>query len=551
MAERVDAVDRAESRARDRLVDRLRRSRARDLDAAYRRALTRFATDGLADCIDTDAPADAIGTLYERLLALVPTRTESGVALRETRTTRRRRGSFFTPRSVADMIVAETIPRRARGMRVLDPAVGGGAFLLAAAARLRDHAPRLSGIDRDAGAVAAARAALERGPTNASRVRLECADALADDSAVLRSRYDIVVGNPPYLSVKRGRIGIAPDERFATARGQFDAWSLFVELALDRLVVGGRYGLLLPRPVLAAETFAPIRRRLFAGARLERVIALGQCFPGASVEAVALVGRRGARGRALVRIDHTATPPTRRTGPAPAKWARRPGAPIAFSCGDRELAFLARLERLPARVGDHAAIARGLECGRRDPAIVAADHPGARPLITGAAVGPYSIADATGIRLDRLSPRRVKDPAIFAARPKLLVRRVTDRPCAAVDESGAWALNTLYVLRPHEDIPVHALCAWLNSAAIRRYHALAFESGDRLFPYLRASQLRALPAPDAAVLAGPLGRRLARAARGGDAARVDRLVDGFLAEDRRLHSAGGSGSIGPTPSERP
>jgi len=513
-----------------------RRDRRRlDPERRYREALLGIFDDD--DPVLARVAPEACGDLYEALIGYRLVMVGGRARFERDAGHRRRSGAFFTPSAIAEYAVAETLgpilsrrPQPER-LRILDPAVGGGAFLIAAGRRLGGRTEGLVGIDRDPGAVAAARATMRRAFPGAGAPTLLTGDALLGEpdpvarggSLLGPERFDAVIGNPPYLNVKRGALRPLRDrlqERFRSARGQFDAWALFLELALAWLKPGGRLGLVLPRPFLAAESYEGIRRALLIETDLERVAEFGLAFPGANVETIVVVARKRGlprtRPRRLRFVDATVRPRRTRPGPPTRAFLSLPGAAIVPACGAAEMAFLSRMRRAPARLGDLVRVTRGLECGKRHPAVQGTPGRGRRPLLTGESVDAFLIEPDLYFEPSRLSPEKHKPGALFHRRPKTLVRRVTDGLKAAVDEGGAYALNTLYILAPHEPVPPafhYAICALLNSTPLRRYHRLAHASDDRLFPYVRASQLRALPWPAPEILAGPDGARLADLAR--------------------------------------
>ena len=86
-----------------------------------------------------DLDVEQLGAVYERVLEYEPT-TEGPVPLERTRDIRKSSGSFYTPRAVTTYLVRQTLEPLIRGrtadeiltLRVLDPAMGSGAFLVAA-----------------------------------------------------------------------------------------------------------------------------------------------------------------------------------------------------------------------------------------------------------------------------------------------------------------------------------------------------------------------------------------------------------------------------------
>lgn len=176
-------------------------------------------------------------------------------------TARKRLGAWYTPPelvdTIVDAVVTSTFVRRVgdRPVAVLDPACGDGRFLAAADTRIRalGGRTRLVGVDVDPRATAATRAAV---PT----AEVLTADALRHDWS--RRRFDLVVGNPPFLS----QLATATTRGGASERGGGPYADVAVEfLALGASVVepeGGRLALVLPQSTLSTRDAAPIRHRI-------------------------------------------------------------------------------------------------------------------------------------------------------------------------------------------------------------------------------------------------------------------------------------------------
>ena len=87
-----------------------------------------------------DLGVEQLGAVYERVLEHEPVATRAGLMLQRTSTERKATGSFYTPRSITEFLVRRTlhplvVNRSAAGilsLRVVDPAMGSGAFLVGA-----------------------------------------------------------------------------------------------------------------------------------------------------------------------------------------------------------------------------------------------------------------------------------------------------------------------------------------------------------------------------------------------------------------------------------
>jgi hypothetical protein len=100
---------------------------------------TRRAGDRRERISYADLGVEQLGSVYERVLEYSPARSGSAIAM--TATGRRKRtGTFYTPRAMTEFLVRRTLaplvhgaaPQRILSLRVLDPSMGSGAFLVAA-----------------------------------------------------------------------------------------------------------------------------------------------------------------------------------------------------------------------------------------------------------------------------------------------------------------------------------------------------------------------------------------------------------------------------------
>ena len=181
--------------------------------------------------------------------------------------TRKQLGAWYTPLDLVDTVVdavitPEFLATRRQPVAVLDPACGDGRFLAAVERRLNElgASATLTGCDLDVSAIDAARALL---PATAELV---AADALA--TSWHGRQFDVVIGNPPYLSqmassTTRGGASRHGGGPYADAAAEF--------LALAGQLVepaGGRVALVLPQSLLASRDAAEIRSSIGARARL-------------------------------------------------------------------------------------------------------------------------------------------------------------------------------------------------------------------------------------------------------------------------------------------
>ncbi len=216
---------------------------------------------------------------------------------------RKERGVYFTdPRlaaATAARVLAPLLAGSPRTLHVVDPAAGGGVFLLAALGQLQRSLQRspaellamLQGTDLDPVAAMLANLALWQaaGDTSIDPWSVRCVQAGDGLAEGREGTMDAVLGNPPWetwqpsrdeLSRELGdeaavqrewqaasarRAGTASDlrTRFAhQGRGKLFTYRLFLERSLQLLRAGGRLGLVLPAALYSDREAAPLRTQL-------------------------------------------------------------------------------------------------------------------------------------------------------------------------------------------------------------------------------------------------------------------------------------------------
>jgi hypothetical protein len=180
-----------------------------------------------------------------------------------TQVARKRLGAWYTPHELVDIVVDRVlegfVAPAARPVRVLDPACGDGRFPLEVRRRLEAAgiAVEITCCDVDPEAL---------GAIDSESVRTICADALAHEWA--GEQFDIVVGNPPFLSqmaaaTTRGGASSHGGGPYADVAAEFLA--LAVRLARPD---GGRVGLVLPQSIVGSRDAGPVRSQVAALADL-------------------------------------------------------------------------------------------------------------------------------------------------------------------------------------------------------------------------------------------------------------------------------------------
>lgn len=230
-------------------------------------------------------------------------------------------GAYYTPPALATRLLdlAEEQGVNWRTARVLDPASGGGAFLLPAAERmvaafsgvspgfvLGQIGARLLGFELDSYAAGFGQNALELQLADLADAAgrpvppvVQVTDTLAEPAY---EDFDLVIGNPPY-----GRVALTSEQRKRYARslyGHANLYGVFTDIAVRWTKPGGVIAYLTPTSFLSGHYYSALRQMISEEAppaAIDFVQARSGVFEDVLQETLLAAYKRGAApGRAQV-----------------------------------------------------------------------------------------------------------------------------------------------------------------------------------------------------------------------------------------------------------
>jgi SAM-dependent methyltransferase len=505
-----------------------------------------------------EQPVEAFGQLYESLLAARPADSQ--------RNLRKRTGSYYTPEALTAVVVkrafdaletsVDTEALRARPLRILDPALGAGAFLVQAAREIARRSGRqlaqvvqreLFGVDVSPLAVAVAEASLwlladdAELTLQAAGAQLHEGDALCSRSAgkALGRRgvdfedftgddagFDLVLGNPPWVAFAGRATQPLPPELREHYRGSFLAFrgyptlhALFVELG-GRLAPRGVIALLIPSPLADLDGYRPVRRALSATHAVhEPLLELGQdAFASVTQPCFALVA--SPRRQPEPQPERPFVLTERRHASATASQVRTPPA----------LNRLAQLPRLPAELFGEMGLQTNSAITRK------LLYRGPKPppefsyaLLEGRNIAEFELsAPRLFLKPDRavLAEYRCRLREAFEyARVKVVVRQTAAITIAAAHD-GTPFRNSLLACFELPELPFELTLGLLNSTLYRALHlASRRDARQGAFPQVKVSHLRSLPAPVAGDARAAIARLSAQASQLGLTAELRSELD--------------------------
>jgi len=286
--------------------------------------------NGEEDQVDfSKLDADVLGSIYEKFLGTIIHETKSGKLVEKVDNgVRKEMGQYYTPQFIVDFIVQNTInsyleenPDKLFSIKIIDPACGSGAFLIKAfdsiynkycdfnkqqeskrktndlsgfiddksVARINEvilH-KHIHGVDLDSEAVELAKINLwlrtiqEEMKLNELNKNIKQGNSLISDKIIdsknafdwdkeFPYKFDIVIGNPPWISIKgkHKSIDISDEELnyyFKTYNCDTympNMYEIFIRKGLRLLTENGFFSFIVPDRLCANQQFIELRKDL-------------------------------------------------------------------------------------------------------------------------------------------------------------------------------------------------------------------------------------------------------------------------------------------------
>lgn len=333
--------------------------------------------------------------------------------------------------------------------------------------------------------------------------KLNPMDYNAKFPAIMRNGgFDAIVGNPPYLSTKRG---FAENEienlylknKFKTATKQFDAYTIFIENALVKIKKTGVWGYIIPKPILTNENMESIRKLIISSGSILHIADFGTPFKDANVEAVTIIHNKELQKETAIQIDtYKENVISNTINVLQNSFLKTPNCSFTIKTSSIKVKVLNKIEKDSIQLNSIVTkFTRGVEAGKKDISISAIYKKGFKKLLRGEDAKRYEINfKEYYIDINEANISKYKTKELYETSKKILIRRVGIDLQATIDTESFWNLNTVYNLHLKDD-KYELITGIINSRLISFWFKNRFLFEDKLFPYARISQLEQIPIP--------------------------------------------------------
>ena len=312
--------------------------------------------------------------------------------------------------------------------------------------------------------------------------------------------FNIVIGNPPYISVRTKSFdtSLKPlyKAQYSLAVGQYDLYTLFIEMAYRILSSNGILSFIIPTRMLSNENFMVARQFVMNNIPITHYVNAEKPFD-ANVEANIMVCQKGASkpsvSCAKLEIDKNIFIPIANISFDSVFQMPFCIFPFVFTQDKLNVLFHIQSNKLTKQLSDYLDITRGFECGYDDSSIGIGNY----CFIMSESIQPYVINQDVKMTcnpdFNNVSKYKTKD--VFCKVPKLLTKFCSNVIQFAIDDVGYCNTNSVYncALKPTARTCIQHLLGVLNSKLITFWFNTAFLNIDTIFPHIQKNQLESIP----------------------------------------------------------
>ena len=518
-------------------------------------------------------PADVLGSIYEQYLEHILKKTSKRIKLTESKAKRKAEGIYYTPTDIVDYIVKNTVGevlqnkklKDVEKIKILDPACGSGSFLLKAfdtidiyyrkrdkqynqnkldtisdfSTKTKIMQDNIYGVDLDKKAVEIAQLNLllkiaetrERLPELNKNIRN--GNSVIDDIKIAGEKafkwdeefksiidgngFDIVIGNPPYVSFGLGRTGklSSIDQKYFyseflnSAEYKISTYALFIELAIRLTKQNGYVGLIIPDSFLVGRYFSKIRKYILESCLIKKIVLFENDFwesGDVGFPVIIILAKNNnskLRGNNKVEIISC---------PMPEDLARKQYISISSDQSIFEKSFrnrfrlvfdkknakiLEKIDNESVPLEEYVDFHHGIRSKIGRDKIISNKNEGknwVKGLIHSNEINRFSLNyEGNFILIDKNLLFSGGWDKSLIEQEKILIRRTGDKLIATIDNSGLYHTNALIYGVKKGQCDLRTILALLNSDLVNFYYRQTTMKAGRLFPQVEIDTINQLP----------------------------------------------------------
>jgi len=310
--------------------------------------------------------------------------------------------------------------------------------------------------------------------------------------------FDIIIGNPPYISFQSNILTTEHVAYFQTNYSSvfkiYDAFALFIENAMKLTKKNGYFSFICPSVLLTNSSFSKLRKNILNNGQFIEIVNCGDgVFEEATVPTIIVSYFNNAEKQLPVNIYHVIE--NKIVFDKCVNYNElysQPEISYNISISLSSYSIIKKLNN-DLKLGDILDIKESIKTGNDKLFISDVYYEGYLPLITGKDMNKYTIFKNKYILFDEKKLSRPTKLEYYT-KEKLFIRRVGNNLCATYDDNKLLSTHVLYVCNSKSDkFNLKFILGLINSDLFNWiYNTLYPKKGD-VFPEIRIGNLRNLP----------------------------------------------------------
>ncbi len=355
------------------------------------------------------------------------------------------KGSYYTGAEIAVDLVSDL--DFSSNQTMIDPSCGSGSFLF----RSKASPDQIYGVDSDPVAIMIATFNYFIKFPTADAPNLYCSDFFEWFFKNLGSKFDYVIGNPPFGA----NLDLSQIPSLYVTSGE--SFSFFTEFGCSLVKQGGLLRYVVPQSLLNVKRHADIRHFLLDRVNLRRIKWYPKGFAGVMSDVYMI--EVDTNDNDYVQFEHN------NRNAVPKDIYRSLTNQIFVQLSPSDIAILRKVEAISEFSLRNSVFGLGVVTGDNRTKLKKIQASRMEPIYTGKEVEKYRLREPENfIKFDRSKLQQVAPDEIYRAPKKLVYKTICTTLRFALDESGALTTNSANIVIPN--IPgydIETVMGFLNS----------------------------------------------------------------------------------------